>query len=30
MFFEDWKKRWHECIISKGYYFEGDNIDFDE
>ncbi|KAG5308728.1 MOS1T transposase, partial [Pseudoatta argentina] len=22
--FEDWKKRWHKCIISDGDYFEGD------
>ena len=21
--FEDWKKRWHKCIISEGGYFEG-------
>ena len=28
--FEDWKKRWHECIISNGDYFEGDNINLDE
>ena len=28
--FEDWKKRWHKCIISNGYYFEGDNINVDE
>lgn len=25
--FENWKKRWHKCIISDGDYFEGDNID---
>ena len=25
--FEDWKKRWHKCIISEGDYFEGDNIE---
>ncbi|KYN50340.1 hypothetical protein ALC62_14059 [Cyphomyrmex costatus] len=25
--FEDWKKRWHKCIISEGDYFEGDKID---
>ncbi|CAH2098388.1 unnamed protein product [Euphydryas editha] len=24
--FEDWKKRWHKGIISKGEYFVGDNI----
>ena len=28
--FEDWKKRWHKCIISHGDYFEGDNINVDE
>jgi len=28
--FEDWKKRWHKCIISNGDYFEGDNINVDE
>lgn len=28
--FEDWKKRWHKCIISSGDYFEGDNIDVEE
>ena len=27
---EDWKKRWHVCIISNGDYFEGDNINVDE
>ena len=27
--FEDWKKRWHKCIISKGGYFEGDKIVID-
>ena len=25
--FEDWKKRWHKCIISEGDYFEEDNIE---
>ncbi|UYV80849.1 hypothetical protein LAZ67_19001982 [Cordylochernes scorpioides] len=25
--FEDWKTRWHKCIISHGDYFEGDKID---
>ncbi|UYV80763.1 hypothetical protein LAZ67_19001657 [Cordylochernes scorpioides] len=25
--FEDWKNRWHKCIISHGDYFEGDKID---
>ena len=28
--FEDWKKRWHKCIMSNGDYFEGDNINVDE
>jgi len=28
--FEDWKERWHECIISEGDYFEGEKIDIDE
>ena len=28
--FEDWKKCWHKCIISKGVYFEGDNIEIHE
>lgn len=28
--FEDWKKRWHKCIISGGDYFEGDHIDINE
>lgn len=28
--FEDWKKRWHKCIISEGDYFEGDKMDIDE
>ena len=28
--FEDWKKRWHKCIILNGDYFEGDNINVDE
>ncbi|KYN44220.1 hypothetical protein ALC56_01342 [Trachymyrmex septentrionalis] len=28
--FEDWKKRWHKCIISDGDYFEGDKIDIYE
>lgn len=28
--FEDWKKRWHKCIISEGDYFERDKIDIDE
>ena len=28
--FEDWKKRWHKCIISNGDYFKCDNINVDE
>ncbi|KYN10206.1 hypothetical protein ALC57_17658 [Trachymyrmex cornetzi] len=28
--FDDWKKRWHKCIISEGDNFEGDNIILDE
>ena len=28
--FDDWKKRWHKCIISEGDYFEGDEIDLDK
>ena len=28
--FEEWKKRWHKCIISEGDYFEGDHINIDE
>ena len=28
--FEDWKKRWHKCIISNENYFGGDNINVDE
>ena len=28
--FEDWKKPWHNCIISGGDYFEGDKIDIHE
>ncbi|UYV62839.1 hypothetical protein LAZ67_2002104 [Cordylochernes scorpioides] len=28
--FEDWKNRWHKCIISHGDYFEGDKIDIGE
>ena len=28
--FEDWKKRWHKCIISEGGYFEGDKIVIDK
>ena len=29
-FFDDWKKRWHKCIISNGDYFEKDNINIDQ
>ncbi|VEN52316.1 unnamed protein product [Callosobruchus maculatus] len=28
--FEDWKRRWHECIISEGSYFQGGKIDIHE
>ncbi|KYN16157.1 hypothetical protein ALC57_11589 [Trachymyrmex cornetzi] len=28
--FDDWKKRWHKCIVSERDYFEGDNIILDE
>ena len=28
--FDDWKKRWHKCIISGRDYFEGDEIDLDK
>ncbi|UYV68230.1 SRM [Cordylochernes scorpioides] len=28
--FEDWKNRWHKCIISHGDYFEGDKIVLDD
>ena len=28
--FEDWKKRWHKCIVSDGDYFEGYEIDLEE
>ncbi|UYV78290.1 hypothetical protein LAZ67_16000864 [Cordylochernes scorpioides] len=28
--FEDWKNRWHKCIISHGNYFEGDKIGIHE
>ncbi|UYV84061.1 hypothetical protein LAZ67_X001029 [Cordylochernes scorpioides] len=27
MCFEDWKNRWHKCIISHGDYLEGDKIE---
>ena len=28
--FEDWIKRWHECVAVDEEYFEGDNVNFDE
>ena len=28
--FDDWKKRWHKCFISRGDYFEEDEIDLDK
>ncbi|UYV80226.1 hypothetical protein LAZ67_18002085, partial [Cordylochernes scorpioides] len=28
--FEDWKNRWHKCIISHGDYFEGDKIEVED
>ena len=28
--FDDWKKRWHKCIISEGGYFEGVKIVIDK
>ena len=28
--FKNWKKRWHKCIISEGYYFEGENKEIQE
>ena len=28
--FEDWKKRWHKCIISERDHFEGNNIKIHE
>jgi len=28
--FEDWKKHWQKCIVSRGEYFEGDEIDLEE
>ena len=28
--FENWKKRWHKCIVSDGDYFEGDEIDLEK
>ncbi|UYV73009.1 hypothetical protein LAZ67_10001506 [Cordylochernes scorpioides] len=28
--FEDWKNRWHKCIISHGDYFEGDKIEIQQ
>ena len=30
MCFDDWKKRWHKCIISGGDYFERDQSDLDK
>ena len=27
---DDWKKRWHKCIISERDYFKGDEIDLDK
>ena len=30
IYFEDWNKRWHKCIISEGSYFEGDKIVIDK
>jgi Transposase (partial DDE domain) len=29
-YLEDWKKRWHKCIISGRDYFEGNKIDIHE
>ena len=29
-YFEDWKKRYHKCIISKGGYSEWDKIFIDK
>ena len=28
--FQNWKKRYHKCLVSDGEYFEGDEIDFKE
>ncbi|KYM93361.1 hypothetical protein ALC53_00298 [Atta colombica] len=28
--FEDWKKHWQKCIVARGEYFEGDEIDLEE
>ena len=28
--FDDWKNRWHKCIISEEDYFEGGEIDLDK
>jgi len=28
--FEDWKKRWQKCIVSRGEYFEDDEIDLEK
>ena len=30
MSFEDWKIRWHNCVIFEGSYFAGDKIDIDK
>ena len=29
-FFDDWKKRWHKCIISGGDHSKGDEIYLDK
>ena len=28
--FDDWVKRWHNCVAVDGEYLEGDDIDYDE
>jgi len=28
--FEDWKNRWHKCILSIGDYFKGDELDLEK
>lgn len=28
--FDQWKERWHKCILFKGEYFEGDKVNPDE
>jgi len=28
--FEDWKKRYHKCILSGEDYFKGDEIDLED